>query len=174
MLRPQDVLIALKLTLVSPGRGHDLAEPLGLSSAEVYAALKRLVTCDLAREDPRSAVPLVLRRNLLEFLLHGVRYVYPAVRGEPTRGVPTGHAAPPLAAELVGDSLPPVWPHPLGTVRGYAFAPIYRSAPDAALQDPQLYELLALLDALRAGNARERGLAAGLLEERLSRAGVPA
>jgi hypothetical protein len=173
MLRPQDVLIALRLTLISPSRGSDLAEPLGLSSAEVYAALKRLVTCDLAREDPSSAVPLILRRNLLKFLLHGVRYVYPAVRGELTRGVPTGHAAPPLFTEFVSDSLPPVWPHPLGTVRGYAFAPIYRSAPDAALQDPKLYELLALLDAVRAGTARERGLAASMMEARLSHASVP-
>ena len=48
-----------------------------------------------------------------------------------------------------------------------ALIPIYPSAPDAALRSSQLHENLALFDALRIGNARERKLAQQLLEKRL-------
>jgi hypothetical protein len=44
---------------------------------------------------------------------------------------------------------------------------IDRHVPEAALADPTLNELLALLDALRAGRSRERTLAQKLLSERL-------
>jgi hypothetical protein len=47
-------------------------------------------------------------------------------------------------------------------------APLYRSAPEAALRDPQLYELLVLVDAMRAGRARERKLASDELGRRLT------
>ncbi len=52
-------------------------------------------------------------------------------------------------------------------MRGYAFAPLYRTVPEAALRDPALYELLALVDAIRDGRARERNLAQKALEKRL-------
>ena len=52
-------------------------------------------------------------------------------------------------------------------MRGYAFSPLYPSVPAAALQDSRLYELLALVDAIRDGRARERNLAAKELEARL-------
>ncbi|MDO9620597.1 MAG: hypothetical protein Q7I91_01690, partial [Moraxellaceae bacterium] len=66
------------------------------------------------------------------------------------------------------DELPPVWPSPEGTVRGLSFSPLYRSAPEAALRDIKLHELLALADALRGGRARERKLAAELIHQHLS------
>ena len=62
---------------------------------------------------------------------------------------------------------PPVWPHAEGSARGIALIPLYPSAPAAALRNAVLYENLALFDALRMGNARERGLAAQLFEERI-------
>jgi hypothetical protein len=40
--------------------------------------------------------------------------------------------------------------------------------PDAARSDPKLYELLALVDAIRVGRARERKLAESELEKRLA------
>jgi hypothetical protein len=82
-------------------------------------------------------------------------------------GVPTAYAAPPLDASIVPSSdPPPVWPHAEGAARGIALIPLYPSAPAAALRSPPLYENLALFDALRMGNARERGLAEKLFEER--------
>jgi hypothetical protein len=87
--------------------------------------------------------------------------------GAPTRGVPTAHSAKPLSDLIAGgDAF--VWPHVDGTVRGQAIAPLYPTVPDACLGDERLYELLALVDALRVGRARERELAVKELEARLT------
>jgi hypothetical protein len=105
---------------------------------------------------------------LLEFLLHGVRYVFPAEKGSPTRGVPTSYAAAPLRKSIAdAGELPPVWPYADGPVRGYSFTPLHKNVPQAALEDERLYELLALVDALRDGRARERELAVKELTKRL-------
>src|ERR1700681_1175546 len=91
-------------------------------------------------------------------------------RGEVTRGVPTSYAAPPLNKEIeLGSELPPVWPFPEGQHRGVSLEPLYKTAPAAALRDPIFYEMLALIDALREGRARERKLAEKELIERVRR-----
>ena len=46
--------------------------------------------------------------------------------------------------------------------------PLYPKLPLAAIADAPFYEWLALLDALRIGQAREREMARQLLEARLS------
>ena len=105
---------------------------------------------DLAVAPSRGEWWLV-RPNLLEFVLHGVRYVWPATAGPVKRGVPTAFGAEPLASQLavaLGES--PVWAHPEGRAKGPTLSPLYRTAPQAALADPALHRLLALLDALRA------------------------
>jgi DNA-binding transcriptional MocR family regulator len=166
VLKPQDLLVALKLTV--PGARDlayaGLAAELGMSVSEVHAAVRRLEAAGLLRSPKGARVPLV--GPLLELLVHGVRYVFPPERGGLTRGMPTAHAAP-VMKEVVfaGDEPPPVWPASWGEVRGLAFAPLYRSAPDAAQRDPALYDRLALVDALRGGQARERQWAARRLEE---------
>jgi hypothetical protein len=67
------------------------------------------------------------------------------------------------------DDPPPVRPYQDGNVRGYEFAPLYRSVPKAVACDQHLYELLALVDAIRDGRARERDLAVKELKRRLKR-----
>ena len=67
-----------------------------------------------------------------------------------------------------GSDPPPVGPDPEGSVRGIAFEPLYPTVPAAAKRDPQLYELLALVDAIRDGRARERKIAEKELVKRLS------
>ena len=52
-------------------------------------------------------------------------------------------------------------------MRGVALIPLYPSAPAAALRGPALHENLALFDALRIGNVRERSLTNELFEARL-------
>jgi len=80
----------------------------------------------------------------------------------------TDYAAPPLKDAIAsGDELPPVWPWRDGDTRGIALQPLYKTAPVAALQDPFLYELLALVDAIRDGRARERKIAEKELINRL-------
>ena len=168
ILKSQDVLFLLKLVAIGNNDWsyNRLAVELGMSPSEVHAAARRALATGLAvrlGERPESQ-----RRNLLEFLLHGIRYVFVPERGEPTRGMPTLHAAPPVSEWLVSnDELPPVWPDPEGEVRGIAFSPLYKSAPHAARQDKRLYELLVLVDAVRGGQARERKLAGEALKKRL-------
>ena len=61
-----------------------------------------------------------------------------------------------------------VWPYAEGKVRGISLAPLYKGAPKAALQDPKLYGVLALCDAIRSGRAREGNLAVELLEKEIN------
>ncbi len=85
-----------------------------------------------------------------------------------TRGIPTAHAAPPLADVVRSEgAIQPVWPFAEGEVRGISFSPLFHTVPLAAMRDRVLYELLALTDALRGGRAREREQASRLLKERL-------
>ncbi len=107
-------------------------------------------------------------RSLAEFLIHGAKYAFPVVRGGLTRGIPTGYAAPPLKQLIVQpDTPPPVWPDPEGTIRGLEFSPLDRRAPRAAATDVDLYEMLALTDAIREGRPREAKLAIEILQSRL-------
>jgi hypothetical protein len=112
-----------------------------------------------------------VKSAVAEFLIHGLKYWIPVRPGRRTRGVPTGYAAAPLAghfAASTGHEDLPVWPHPEGEHRGLEIRPICRSAPAAALQDPVLYEWLALADAMRgAGRAREREIAVAIIRDRL-------
>ncbi|TQE99446.1 MAG: hypothetical protein FKY71_08590 [Spiribacter salinus] len=143
-----------------------LAVQLGMSPSQLHAAVKRALAAQLAIRQEDTVVPQV--RNLEEFLTHGLKYVFVPERGELTRGIPTAHAALPLAQHFASTSEPPpVWPDPEGQARGMAFALLYKLAPGAARKDPRLYELLVLVDAIRGGRAREHQLAIRELKKRL-------
>lgn len=167
ILKPQDIVVLLKLIAV---RSKDwsfasLAADLFMSPSEVHAAIKRATVARLFDESRKSPV----RKSLEEFLVHGVKYAYPPQQGALTRGIPTSYAAYPLNEMLTlgTNDVPPVWPHPEGEVRGYEFSPLYKSVPSAALKDKELYAMLAIIDAIRDGRARERELAIKELLKRL-------
>lgn len=173
-LKPQDLLVLLKVAAHPAQRWTyaALGEALAMSASEAHASVKRAVGSGLALAPTRSDWSPV-RPNLLEFIVHGVRYVWPATAGPVKRGVPTAFGAEPLASRLtVAPGEAPVWAHLNGSAKGPTLSPLYRTAPDAALADPALHRLLALLDALRTGRARERSLAAKLMEAELMRAQV--
>jgi hypothetical protein len=156
-LRPQDVLVLVKLLSYQGSRPPmaQMGVELSISSSEVHAALKRLALSRLVASDAGGGRPLL--QAVEEFLVHGVKYAFPARRGEVTRGLATSYAAPPLNKEIeAGSELPPVWPFPEGKQRGVTLEPLYKTVPAAALRDPTLYEMLALIDALREGRVRER------------------
>lgn len=167
-LKPQDVVLALKLA----ARGSaswtqpELARELHISSSEVNHGLRRLAACQLFNATERR----VMRGNLREFLLFGLRYVFPAELGLIGSGMPTAFSARLLADKLrVNDDDAVVWKTrgPGRRTRGRTIEPLYPSAPMAAAEDPVLHEYLALVDALRVGRARERSLAAEELTQRL-------
>lgn len=166
-LKAQDILLVLKLTIQETDWTYrDLATSLGISAGELVNSMKRAAESSLI--DPVSKRPN--RTNLLEFLSHGIRYSFPAKKGEIVRGIPTSFAAPPLNQYFQSslDGIFPVWPHREGKQRGYQLEPLYPSVPNAALNDEKLYELLSLIDAIREGRNRERNLALNLLKEKLS------
>jgi len=68
--------------------------------------------------------------------------------------------------DVMGEA--PVWPYAQGEMRGYSIKPLHRQVPKAALEDPKLYELLALVDAVRGDRIRERALASEELTKRLA------
>jgi hypothetical protein len=167
-LKPQDVLFLLKLVALgkNPWSFNKLAVEVGMSPSEVHAAAKRVLAARLAIKEGEAIRPNI--RNLEEFLIHGIQYVFVPERGGLNRGLPTAYAVAPLDAWFVADNEPPpVWPDSMGDVRGESFSPIYKSAPRAAQNDPRLYELLAIVDAIRGGRARERDIAARELKKRL-------
>ena len=166
VLRPQDLLVVLRLALASgPTPSYAaLGQELGLTASEAHAAVERACVAQLAIRD-ENGKPRAIRAALRPFLQHGARYCFPATRGGLTRGVPTGYAAEPLSREIrPGTDPPPVWPSERGTVRGIALHPLYPSVPEAVARNRALGELLALFDAVRGGNARERALAIKHLE----------
>ena len=168
MLRPQDVVVLLRLSLQrGPAPTYAaLADELKLTASEIHAGVERAMAAQLLRKDA-AGKPAVLLEPLRLFVQHGLRYCFPATRGEMTRGVPTSYAAPPLLALIVQpNEAPPVWPYKGGTVRGATFYPLYPTVPGAALANPALYELLVLVDAIRGGSTRERALAITELDKR--------
>jgi hypothetical protein len=165
MLKPQDIVILLKTHLWRDRqwRYSDLAESLGMSASEVHGSLKRSTVAKLYNIQTNQP----LTPHLLELLIHGLKYVYPAIPGTLVRGMPTAHGISPLKEKIVSDSESFVWACPTGQEIGLALTPLYPSVPFAANLDPQLYELLGLVDALRVGRIREQHLAADALKERL-------
>ena len=172
VLNGQDIVVLLKLA----GQDEDwtvrsLEAELGIARAGVHRSLQRLGTAGLYDLDRR-------RKNLSqteEFLVHAVKYLFPPELSGETRGIPTAWAAQPLAHELAPRSdLPPVWPDPRARQRGIALRPLHPAVPELARRDPELADRLALLDAIRMGDARIRGLAAKLLRRRIARASAAA
>jgi hypothetical protein len=165
-LRPQDVVVLLKLALIGDKRPPYLkiAQELHMYPSEVYTSIKRARASQLVQ----GLQDRVNRSALLEFVIHGLRYSFPPERGALTRGLPTAYAAPPLRGKIEGGDDPyPVWPYVEGPARGYSFSPLHKNVPQAALEDAKLYELLALVDAIRDGRARERTAAIHELKQRL-------
>lgn len=165
-IKPQDIIVALKLSVGAAAQHYaKLGKELGLSASEAHAAVRRLVEARLL--DPETKK--VRQEALRNFLVHGVPYAFPASPKAITRGIPTAWAASPMSDKIYSEGqVPPVWPSPDGKVQGAAVEPLYPSAPGAAQRDPELYHLLALVDALRMGRARERAMAEKEIGQRLA------
>ena len=167
MIRPPDVFVLLGLLTPAVARGwsvRSLAGDLAMPQAEAQRSLGRLGETPVYDKARRQ----VNRPAAQQLLLDAVALVAPARLGAPTRGMPTAWAAPPLSARIAaGKDLPPVWPDPVGGAQGLALPPLHKSASEVALADPWMHEALALVDALRVGDARIRRMAAELLRARL-------
>jgi len=163
-MRPHDVVILLK---IAAKRDHswymkDLAYELDISASEVSESINRSVIAGLIAPDKKRLMILAL----LDFLEHGLKYVYPQKPGALVRGLPTAHSAPPLNHDIVSEE-PYVWPYADGKVRGQAIEPLHPNVPKACLKDSKFYKLMALCDGLRVGKVREKNIAIQELKNRL-------
>lgn len=164
-MRPQDVVILLKMLTIGQENWQfkDLAIGLGLSPAEISESLHRSHLAGLVDETRRK----VNRLSLTEFIQFGLHYVFPQAPGAMVNGVPTAHShtyfEPYFHAEFKY-----VWPMASGEARGLAIEPLYAGQPTAALQDEKLYLLLACIDIVRVGRARETKMAMDVLKKHLA------
>ncbi|NOV19311.1 hypothetical protein E5S70_25055 [Ensifer adhaerens] len=186
-MKSQDIVVLLKLIslqdqelekgtdqLRSESLGGDpysvrnLEALLGISKTEVGQSINRSISSGIARKDSKSNEPRPHRRNLVNFITNGLKFVFPAHPGAMQRGIPTAFAAPMLESLLMsGGSYNYVWPYASAQEMGQSIDPLFRSVPEAALKDERLYEYLALVDAIRLGNQRETELAGDRLKSRI-------
>ena len=139
----------------------DIAQSLGISPAEISDAMERCRIAQLVDTDKVRVNTLALK----DFLVYGIRYVFPAVTGRVMRGVPTAVSASPIKDQIAQGKDVFVWPYKKGTVRGQAIAPLYATVPEAVANDEELYKLLVIVDTLRMGRAREREIAISELDK---------
>ncbi|MBP1672458.1 MAG: hypothetical protein H6Q25_273 [Bacteroidetes bacterium] len=165
-MRPQDVIILLKLsTLKNTTNWHfyDIANHLKMSTAEISESLERSKLAKLVSENKRE----LYTESFLEFLIYGVKYVFPVIPGRIVKGIPTAHSAPPLNKIIQINNELFVWKSSNGTIKGQEIQPLYKTIPEFILDNQEMYELIALVDVLRIGKMREVQLAIEFLNQKL-------
>jgi hypothetical protein len=161
-LKGQDILIAIKLIQPDSGWTYgSLGKSVEISASQAHASVDRLIKSKMIDKNLR----LTIRKNLLEFLNFGAKYMFPTEVGAVTKGIGTAHSAPVMKNRIVTSDQNLVWEHPKGKLKGAAVEPIYKTAPEIALKDSRLYAILAALDSIRLGKPREIEVAIKSLEE---------
>ena len=106
--------------------------------------------------------------------MYGVPYAVPASPKEPTHGMPAAWAAPAASGKINSSGgMPPVWPGPEGNIQGGSVEPLCASVPGASCRDPAPHDLLALVDTVRFGRARDRAFAEKGIDKRLGTHAAP-
>jgi hypothetical protein len=164
IMSPLDIVVLLKIITYKGEPWYQvlLANQLFISQSEVSKSLVRSKYARLLDEKGKQ----VFKMALLDFLQYGIRYVFPQQPGVMVRGIPTAHSAKPLS-EIIQSDENYVWPSGRGTMRGYSVVPLYNSVVNAVQLDSQLHEILALVDAIRIGRAREKEIAVEELKKRI-------
>lgn len=162
-LKPGDIVVALQLALTPETALSNLADATKRSIGEVHNAIGRLRTSGLVHPEARR----IEREPLVQFIRWGVPYAFPPTIGGATVGIATAaildgsEEAEPADSEFV-------WPASVGTSRGESLMPLHPRVPELADQNPRLRALLALVDLIRIGGARERAAAVAELERVLA------
>lgn len=151
-MRPQDVAILLKIVSMDSKSWQlvGLSNLLKISISEISESLNRSRLAGLIDFNKKK----INRQNLLEFLEHGVRYVFPQQPGSMVRGIPTAHSHPTMKKLFISE-MNYVWPDNKGVVMGLMIEPFYKKQVEAVKEDQEYYRLLALVDVIRVGKVRE-------------------
>ncbi len=163
-MRPQDILILLRIATwgFNDWLIKDLANDLFISQSEISESLHRSYVAGFLTREKKE----VYGEHLLEFLIHGIKYVFPHHPGPGTRGMPTAGSALPIKKNYK-PIIVHVWKDPKSRQLGQAVEPLYPSVPEVCRNDKRLYELLALVDAMRVGTLRGKGLVEYELKKRI-------
>lgn len=161
-MRPQDILILLKIITLGEVKWQyrDLAADLSISVSEISESLARSHLAGLVDETRRR----VHRQSLMEFIEHGLHYVFPQLPGTLVTGTLTGHSHP-FFKNIFESESNYVWADPQGKDRGLAIQPLHKEVPVAVKKDDTLYKLLACIDVIRIGRVREIKLAVSELKK---------
>lgn len=163
-MKPQDLVVLTKLIAINDSdyTQMSLSQMLYMSQSEISSSISRSTYAGLLMNKGKE----VNRKLFFDFIKYGLAVVFPQHPGAIVRGTVTAHSAPPLDIEIVSEEKY-VWPYAKGKARGQTIAPLYPTVPKAVILDNYLYELLALMDAVRVGRAREKNLALELLEQHI-------
>jgi hypothetical protein len=166
-MRPQDIVVLLKIVAIGHNEwlNADIAKSLEISASEISEVLNRCKIAGLIDSKKRK----VNVNSFIEFLIYGLKYVFPTQPGSIARGIPTAHSAPPIVEHISSNELY-VWPYAKGTHRGQTIEPLYKTLPQVALGDQLFYELLVIVDTIRVGRVREIKIAIEELNKRVSHA----
>jgi len=163
-MRPQDIVVLLKIIVLNnyKWRQLELSKMLYMSQSELSEGMNRCKIAALV--DERKKV--VDKSALFEFLVHGIKYVFPLEAGRLVYGLKTAHSTESLQNLFPNsDEDVFVWEMKGGTVKGQSLTPLHKNVALAAKDDPKLHELLALVDIIRLGVAEESTIAVAKLKE---------
>ena len=152
-MRPQDIVVLLKILAYgkNPWTMAEMSKALNISLSEVSNALERNRIAGLINQSKRKVNVLALR----DFLVYGLKYVFPPQVGTSVRGILTAHSASPIKEHIATGNDNYVWPYYKGNKRGLAITPLYEKITKFVESDSQLYEYLVIVDTLRVGKTRE-------------------
>lgn len=163
-MRPQDIVVLLKILSMKDNdwRNVDIAYELKISASEVSEALNRCKIAKLIDSNKRK----VHINSFKEFIIYGLKYVFPVEPGAMVKGIPTAHSASPISEHISQGEDIYVWPSAYGNVvRGQAIEPLYK-LPPTVVENQLFYELLVIIDTIRVGRVREIKIAIEELEKR--------
>jgi len=165
-MRPHDIVILLKMIISSDKKWTfaEIAAALQISEGEISFAMERNAVAGLVSADKTRVNKLALR----DFLIYGLKYVFPPLTGSSTRGIATAHSASPVNLYITEDKENFVWKYYKGTRRGNSIVPLYDKIPKIVENQPELYEFLTIVDTLRIGKKREIEIAIEELDKRLN------
>ncbi len=165
-MRPQDIVILLKIISLQNENWNNtkISKTLQISASEVSEALTRCSYAKLIDSKKKT----VYKSAFKEFLIYGLKYVFPVKPGAVVRGIATAHSANPIKQHFNSNNTVYVWSYAKGEHRGESIKPLYKTIPQIINTNDIFYELLVIVDTIRIGRAREVKFAIEELEKRFN------
>ena len=155
-----------------PWTYESLGALLDMSPSRIFESLEKLSVSALYHG--KGLKGRVDKGALLQFILHGARYAFPAIKGGISRGIPTASSSFLFdGKDLIEhtEQRPDyayVWPSPKGNARGTSIVPLCHQVVSSHAKNVQLNMALVHFDVLRVEGSRERKVAEAFFRKHLS------